>query len=130
MPRPRVPNEKAKLTGASAHDPQRFRDRAEPDSQGPLGDAPDFLDDREVSAWNAFRLEWSWLTYEDRPAVAGLSQMRAILEDREIPKNAAFYTAYRLMLSEHGGTPVSRSKIYQPKEDAEDDPFAAFGPPN
>ena len=128
MPRPRVPIEKAKLTGAMSKDPQRFRDRSEPDSQGPLGDAPEFLNDLEARAWNDFRDEWSWLTYEDRPAVAGLAQMRAVLENPEVVKNAAFYTAYRLMLSEHGGTPVSRSKIYQPKDEESDDPFSGFGP--
>jgi len=131
MPRQRTPTAKAELTGAADKNPQRFRDRAQPESVGPLGDPPAFLNKREKAAWEAFRAEWGWLTFEDRAAVAGLAQMRAILEDPKEQKNAAFYTAYRLMLSEHGGTPVSRSKIYQPQGEPEDDPFAGFdGKPN
>lgn len=73
-----------------------------------------------------FAKEWSWLTNQDRPAMIALSQMHAELESPE-PKNAAFYTAYRLMVSEFGGTPTSRSKVFQAPQEDEDDPMAAFG---
>lgn len=126
MPRPRTPTEKAKLTGQAAVHPERFRERSEPVSSGPVGDAPDCLSAAQKRAWNDFRLRWSWLTADDEVALIGLCQMRADIEDRNVEKNAAMYTAYRLMLSEFGGTPVSRSKIYQPKDDKADDPFADF----
>jgi hypothetical protein len=122
----RLPLGKAKLTGAAAKNPQRYRDAADPVSSGPVGDAPDCLNAAQKKAWNDFRLRWSWLTADDEVALIGLCQMRADIEDRGVEKNAAMYTAYRLMLSEFGGTPVSRSKIFQPKDDKADDPFADF----
>jgi hypothetical protein len=130
MARHRTPIKKAALTGALAKNPRRYAERSGPESAGPLGDPPEFLSDAERAAWNDFRCEWAWLAYEDRASVAGLCQMRAVLEDATAEKNAAFYTAYRLMLSEHGGTPVSRSKIHQSDDEDEGNPFAAFGPPN
>ncbi|MBB95593.1 MAG: hypothetical protein CML68_13510 [Rhodobacteraceae bacterium] len=67
------------------------------------------------------------MTADDEPSLVALVQMRSVAEDPNVEKKASFYTAYRLMLSEFGGTPVSRSKIYQPKDDSDDDPFAKFG---
>ena len=129
MPRPQTPLAKAKLTGADAKNPQRFRNRAAPKADGPVGDPPKFLSAGEKKAWRDFASEWSWLTNQDRPALVALVQMRSIAEDSKAEKNAAFYTAYRLMLSEFGGTPVSRGKIHQPAEEDDDDPFAEFDAP-
>ena len=36
---------------------------------------------------------------------------------------------YRMALSSLGATPVDRTKVYQPPQDEEDDPFAAFDGP-
>lgn len=130
MARPRTPTAVAQLTGAAAKNPQRFRDRAEPKPSGDLGDPPSFLSAREKKAWKAFAGEWSWLTADDRAAMVALCQMRALVEDPKAEKTAALYSAYRLAINDFGGTPTSRSKVHQPKEDDEDDPFAAFGKPN
>ena len=123
----RTPLAKAKLTGAAAKNPQRFRERFEPVEGGPVGKAPAFLSESEREAWDSFASEWSWLTSHDRVALVALVQMRTVAEDRLVEKNAAFYTAYRLLLAEFGGTPVSRSKVHAPKNDDDDDPFAQFG---
>ena len=127
MPRPQTPVAKAKLTGAAAKNPQRFRDRSVPKADGPIGEPPKFLSAREKKAWRDFAAEWSWLTNQDRPALVALVQMRSVAEDAKAEKNAAFYTAYRLMLSEFGGTPVSRGKVHQSPDEEEDDPFGQFG---
>lgn len=127
MPRPRTPVGKAELTGAAAQHPERFKGRANPQASGPLGEPPKILSASEKKAWKDFAKEWSWLTAQDRPAMVALVQLRSVIEDPKEPKTAALYTAYRLMLSEFGGTPVSRSKITEPSDEEEDDPFAAFG---
>lgn len=127
MPRPRTPVGKAELTGAAAQHPERYKGRANPQATGPLGAPPKFLTAGEKKAWKDFAQEWSWLTAQDRPAMVALVQMRTGIEDPGVQKTAAMYTAYRLMLSEFGGTPVSRSKITEPGDEEEDDPFAAFG---
>lgn len=129
MPRPQTPLAKAKLTGAAAKDPQRFRNRSVPKADGPVGEPPKFLRAGEKRAWKDFAAEWSWLTNQDRPALVALVQMRSVAEDNKVDKNAAFYTAYRLMLSEFGGTPVSRGKVHQPSDEDDDDPFAEFDAP-
>lgn len=130
MPAPQIPLAKAKLTGAMAKDPQRFRDRSEPKSSGPVGPPPDFLTAKEKKAWKDFAGRWSWITADDEPQLVALVQMRVLIEDRSIAKTAAMYNTYRLMMSDFGGTPVTRSKVYLPKEDDGGDPFADFGKPN
>lgn len=126
MPRQRIPTEKAKLTGAMAVNPGRFKDRANPPSAGPVGAPPSWMDKREKDAWKELVKLWSWLNADDRPGLTALSQMYADLKDPEVKKGAAFYTAYRLLLGEFGGTPVTRSKVYMPPPDKEDNPFAEF----
>ena len=130
MARPRTPMAVAKLTGAAAKDPQRFRNRSEPNASGPLGSPPAFMSAKEKKAWKSFASEWSWLTADDRAAMVALCQMRALIEDSKAEKTAALYAAYRLAINDFGGTPTTRSKVHKPKDDSEDDPFAAFGKPN
>lgn len=130
MARPRIPLAKAEMTGALAKNPQRFRDRSEPPTQ-PLGKAPSFLSKEERRSWDSFAKEWPWLTEGDRGALIALCQMRAMIEDPVTEKTAALYTAYRLMIGEFGGTPTTRSKVFQPKSEEDNDPFAGFdGPVN
>ena len=126
MPARRIPEAKAALTGALANHPERYRNRKAPEASGPIGPAPAFLLASEKKSWKSFAQEWSWLTNQDRPALVALCQMRSVAEDNSVEKNAAFYSAYRMMLADFGGTPVSRTKVFQPKEEVEDDPFAKF----
>ena len=79
MPRPRVPLKKAELTGAAAKDPQRFRDRSEPQSE-PLGKAPGHLSQRARNAWAKFRKEWPWLTKSDGALLADPGKMGGVRE--------------------------------------------------
>ncbi len=128
MPRPRTPTEKAKLTGAAAHDPQRFRDRSNPKASGNgIGNAPDYLPDSAKTAWGIWVKELPWLTYEDRGALEVVSLMRAHIIDgntAELP--ASFFGNYRMAISCLGATPVDRSKVHVPDADEPADPFAAF----
>jgi phage terminase small subunit len=128
MPRPRTPAAKAKLTGADAHDPQRFRNRKEPKPSGrALGKAPAYLPPTAKKAWAVFADELPWLTFEDRGAVEVVCLMRAQIMDgmtAELP--ASFFGNYRMALSSLGATPVDRSKVHVADSEDEDDPFAAF----
>ena len=132
MPRPQTPLAKAALTGADKKDPQRFRNRSEPKSSGrALGKPPAYLPPTAKKAWATFADELPWLTFEDRGAVEIVCLMRAQIMDgltAELP--ASFFGNYRMALSSLGATPVDRTKVYQPPQDEEDDPFASFdGPP-
>lgn len=125
MPRPRVPLEKAKLTGVAAKNPQRFRDRSDP-KEKKLGAAPKYLSAGAKKAWRQFAKEWPWLTDGDTALLAPLCEMRARFEDDPQKISAAFMTEYRLLISAFGGTPTSKSKVDAPGEDEPDDPFAQF----
>ncbi|EXL06226.1 hypothetical protein BG46_15715 [Brucella anthropi] len=128
MARPRTPTAKAALTGADKVNPGRFKPRSEPITSGRgLGKAPDYLPKTAKKAWATFADELPWLTFEDRGAVEIVSLMRAHIMDgntAELP--ASFFGNYRMALSSLGATPVDRTKVYQPHEGEEDDPFAEF----
>lgn len=92
MGNPRTPLAKAKMTGAVAKNPQRYRDHADPMSSCPIGDAPKCLDKAQKQAWNDFRLRWSWLAADDEVALISLCQMRAQIEDPNVDNGAPMYT--------------------------------------
>jgi phage terminase small subunit len=123
VPRPRTPIGKAELTGAAAHNPQRFRDRAEPEAEE-IGFAPEYLDDAAKAAWASFVAEWPWLTKADEAALVPLCIMRAGLETGTAEQSAAFFKEYRMQISAFGGNPTTKTKIAMPKAPPPDDPFA------
>ncbi len=69
MPRPRTPKLKAEITGRVMHDPQRFRNRNEPISKGPLGNAPKWMSHEQKTAWETFSDELPWLNHSHRALV-------------------------------------------------------------
>ena len=81
-------------------------------------------------AWKVFADELPWLTFEDRGAVEIVSLMRAQIMDgltAELP--ASFFGNYRMALSSLGATPVDRTKVYQPPQEDEADPFGFLDGP-
>ena len=131
MARPRTPTAKAALTGADKINPGRFKPRSEPKSSGrALGKAPGYLPPSARKAWAIFADELPWLTFEDRGAVEVVSLMRAhIMDGNTADLPASFFGNYRMALSSLGATPVDRTKVYQPPQDDEDDPFGFLDGP-
>ena len=128
MARPRVPLEKAKLTGAAAVHPGRFNGRSEPQSE-PIGAPPGYLSDDARRAWDEFCREWPWVTRADRKALTVICQLWEVIERGDGGVNE--FKEFRLQCSAFGGNPTTRTKVYQPKPEEEDDPFAGFdGPAN
>lgn len=128
MARPRTPTAKAALTGADKINPGRFKPRSEPKASGrALGSAPSYLPPTAKKAWKVFADELPWLTFEDRGAVEIVSLMRAqIMDGMTADLPASFFGNYRMALSSLGATPVDRTKVYQPPQEENDDPFADF----
>lgn len=131
MARPRTPTAKAALTGADKINPGRFKPRSEPKASGrDLGRPPAYLPPTAKKAWAIFADELPWLTFEDRGAVEIVSLMRAqIMDGMTADLPASFFGNYRMALSSLGATPVDRTKVYQPPQEEDDDPFAAFDGP-
>lgn len=125
MANPRTPLAKAKATGQTLKNAGRFKTRKEPPKQRPLGKASAGLTERQVEAWEAFRVELPWLMESDRTIVETASRLRADMWDStEI--NIRAMTLLRQCLSLLGATPADRTRIYAPPEDEETDPAESY----
>lgn len=121
MAAPRLPAVKADVTGAADKNPQRHRERSEPQGR-PLGDAPTFLDAHGVQAWEGFKRELPWLMESDRAVMEVCSQVRGLLlsgDDVGVTK----LSMYQSMLSKLGATPADRTRVSVPEGDDGDEFF-------
>lgn len=130
MPRPRTPLAKAKLTGADAKHPDRFRDRSEPVTKGrPVGNPPGYMNKEAATAWRELARTLGWLEVEDRGAVEvaalAIGQVRTMHKVGE-PVTAALFSAMNTALGKLGATPADRSKVSTGAPEDDDDPFAQF----
>ena len=131
MPRPQTPLAKAKLTGAAAKDPQRYRGRSAPQSsKQPVGGPPEYFGDDARAVLAEFVANLGWLEREDRMALEGacvaVAQMRAMYAEGGV--TAAILAAVNTAIGKLGASPTDRGNVFQaPSDDEEDDPFAAFG---
>jgi|AntRauTorcE11898_2_1112593.scaffolds.fasta_scaffold05951_2 phage terminase small subunit len=131
MPRPKTPTAKARLTGADKKHPDRFKNRAEPATQGrPIGEPLAYMDKEAKAAWRELARNLGWLEIEDRGAVEvaslAMGALRATVKAGELP-TAALVSASRQALAALGATPADRSKVHVSGDDDTDDPFARFG---
>jgi len=115
-----VPEAVARVTGAAARNPKRYRDRARP-KVGPLGAPPAHLAEEEAEAWRLFAAEMPWLGASDRTIAEVAARLRARLVAGQATLGAM--TELRLVLGAMGATPAARSKVMAPPGD--DDPDAA-----
>ncbi len=131
MPRPRTPEAKAKLTGADRKHPDRFRNRSEPKQSGkPVGKPPAYMSKECKGAWQDFVSELGWLQWEDRGALENAALCRGQIREIAMagdPIPASMLAAMNTAIGKLGASPTDRSKVFQPKDDDEDDPFAKFG---
>lgn len=119
MPRPRVPTERAKTEGRHLHNPQRYKDRADPNTV-PLGEPSEHLTAGAVIAYEAFRNELSWLMESDRALVEGASILRGKMIDNGDLGISAIQTLSTI-LSKLGATPADRSRISLPDDNGDDE---------
>jgi hypothetical protein len=119
---PRLPIDKARMTGAALKNPQRYRGRTEPHVEA-LGEASPYLDGIGRQAFDCFRRELPWLTEADRALV----EVGAVLRAR-IMAGADSVAALRglaAVLTKLGATPTDRSRVAG--HEADDDPDEFFG---
>jgi phage terminase small subunit len=130
MPTPKTPLAKARLTGAAAKDPQRYRDRSEPKTSGePIGDPPKSLIGASKDVWLELVSNLEWLQREDRTAVevacVAVGQMRAITRAGEqVP--ASMLSAANTAIGKLGASPTDRQKVAVAPDETEDDAFSVF----
>ena len=124
MARARTPLAKAKATGRTIHDPQRFKDRKEPVVKDPLGDPPKYMKKAEQKeAWRTLASEIPWLNSSHR-AIVGIAAevLGKLIANEEVSLNAL--NLLRLCLSQLGATPTSASNVSHPEEDKDDEDAA------
>lgn len=117
MPRPRLPDSVARATGADTKNPQRFRGRKPPKSAS-VGKPPKHLSKDEIECWNEFIDELPWLEKADRAILETASQARAEVRS-EFSVNAA--RELRLIVSQMGATPTTRTKVMGDDDEEEED---------
>lgn len=115
--RPRLPQEVAKVTGAITKNPQMFRNRAEPKVKS-LGPAPKRFTEPQKEIWDEFNADFPWLGRSDRRVVGLAVLLQHEIDGGEAP--LAAFAQMRLLLSSMGGTPVDRTKVSAPDDEAED----------
>jgi hypothetical protein len=126
MARPRVPQARAIATGRVLHDPKRFKNRKEPESTGPLGNAPKWMTNKEqIDSWDTFRVEIPWLNKSHRCLTAISCIARAeLISGGEL--NVRMANLLRQTLGQMGATPANASKITLPNDEEEKDPSEKY----
>lgn len=124
MANPRLPVEKARVTGAADRSPGRHADREVPDSPE-LGEPSTFLDENGQAAWVSFKKEIPWLTESHRALLEVCCKVRGELiacDDVGVTK----LSMYQATLSKLGATPVDETRVGhipdQEKDEFFDDP--------
>lgn len=120
MAPPRKPLALARLTGAIAKNPQRYRDRIEPKVSATLGPPPKWLKPEARVAWNELDDRLPWLDMSHRCIVGLASYLQAKVRDGTL--GVPGMNLLRQILGQLGATPVSSSKInWSPATDDPDD---------
>jgi broad specificity phosphatase PhoE len=128
MPKPRVPQAKAEVSGAAQHDPQRFKDRKVSKRTRPLGEPYAAMNEKQQSAWEELRAELPWLNSSHRPLVRLACVWMAKMDDDDFGVSAT--QALSSILSKLGATPVDETKVNHGGEDDEDPDDRFFGRPH
>lgn len=124
MARPRNPLAKAKAEGRDKMNAGRFKNRAEPKANGPLGAPPRWIVDTNTikakSAWQLFAKELPWLNQSHRMLVGMASNIQGrMMAGQEVGVQAM--NLLRQMLGQMGATPADATKVTVPDDGEEKD---------
>ncbi|RWB65398.1 hypothetical protein [Mesorhizobium sp.] len=124
MARPRTPRAKAAVEASDKKNPQRFKGRAEPKANGPLGAPPKWIADTDTSkaksAWQLFQKELPWLNLSHRTLVGMAANIQGrIMAGQEVGVQAM--NLLRQMLGQMGATPADATKITVADDEEDED---------
>jgi hypothetical protein len=128
MARNRVPAEKAAVSGAALHDPQRFKDRKAPSRKRALGEPYLKMTDEQKEAWAEYAAEMPWLHSAHRPLLRLACIWTAKMDDADFGVSAT--QALSSILSKLGATPVDETKVMHGDGEEEDPADRFFSRPN
>ncbi|MDW9500253.1 hypothetical protein CN198_19150 [Sinorhizobium meliloti] len=124
MAKPRNPLGKARIEGRDKVNAGRFKDRAEPKANGPLGTPPKWIADTDQckakAAWLLFQNELPWLNQSHRTLVGMASNIQGrIMAGQEVGVQAM--NLLRQMLGQMGATPADATKVTVPNEEDDEE---------
>ena len=124
MARPRKSLAEARISGAIAKNPQRYRHRSEPGGLGPIGDPLDWLNDHAKIAWKEITSQVPWLNSSHRGHLSITATLYGrLIAGEEVGTQAL--NLLRLCLSQMGATPADASKVPPPAEEPDEDDLLA-----
>lgn len=111
MPRPRVPYEKARLTGYAEKHNERFQTGGNhpPDYADPIGAPYDWLSQEAADAWHEFADTLPWLNRSHRSIVGLTANLAGRMQSGTLPDSGL--NLLRLCLGSLGATPADFSKV-------------------
>lgn len=120
MARNRLPAQKAEVSGAALHDPQRFRDRKAPKRVRQIGEPYARMTEAQKEVWSEMVGDMPWLNSSHR-VLLRLACYHAARLDEEGEFGVSATQALSSILSKLGATPVDETKVNHGDGD-EDDP--------
>lgn len=114
MARPRSPLARARAEGRDTQNAGRFKNRAEPKVDAPVGPPPEWITDDNATkartAWNTFVDEIPWLNYSHRSFLEVASHIRGrLMAGHDVGVQAL--NLLRQCLGQMGATPADASKV-------------------
>src|SRR5690606_12679951 len=132
MPRPRLPQQKAEVSGAIAKNAGRFKDRAVSGKTRPVGQPYATMTDYQRRAWGQLTSEAPWLNSSHRQMLRLACIVMAIIEEGKEEVGVQHITTLRAVLSSVGMTPIDETKGAHKEEEEKDefDKMMGGGKPN
>jgi hypothetical protein len=119
MPRPRTPQAKAEVSGATSINPGRFKDRKAPKRVRSIGEPYARMTDAQRVCWEEFRSELPWLNSGHR-TILRMACILAARMDTDPEFGVQATQALSSILSKLGATPVDETKVNHADEEDED----------
>jgi hypothetical protein len=121
MSNPRLPVEKAKVTGAAVKNPGRHSDRKKPKGTRPIGEPYAAMSGAEQIQWHEFVRDLPWLNSSHRVLLRLACVLAASMDGADFGVSKA--QALGSILSKLGATPADESKVTVPDGDEDEDEF-------
>lgn len=119
MPRHRLPQAKAEVSGAALKNPAIFKDRRAPSGLGPIGEPYARMTPEQQAAWRDLTRDLPWLNASHRTLLRLACILSCRLDEADVGVNQI--QTLSAILSKLGATPVDETRLnYLPE--AEEDP--------
>ena len=128
MARPRLPQAKAEISGATLKNPGTFKARKAPTGTRPLGQPYARMTPGQCAVWEEFRDELPWLNSSHRVLLRLACIITCRLDEADVGVNQI--QTLSAILSKLGATPVDETKVSVPDGEEEDPAAEFFSRPN